>query len=71
MKNQQTEVKHSQSKNAWNVIGTVLDGKYKFARVPYEVLETSEILTTRNKAEALEQAMFISWCFCNADKVPY
>lgn len=68
---QNTEVKHSQSKNAWNVVGTDLGGKYKIARVPYEVVESSEILTTRNKAEALEHAMFISWCFCNPDKVQY
>jgi len=68
---QNTEVKHSQSKNAWNVVGTDLGGKYKIARVPYEVVEGSDILTTQNKAEALEHAMFISWCFCNPDKVQY
>lgn len=28
-------VKHSESKTAWNVIGTVLGGKYKVARCPY------------------------------------
>jgi ribosomal protein L20A (L18A) len=68
---QNTEVKHSQSKNAWNVVGTDLGGKYKIARVPYQVVEGSEIITTRNKAEALEHAMYISWCFCNPDKVQY
>ena len=68
---QNTEVKHSESKNAWNVIGTDWGRKYKIARVPYELVECSEILTTRNKAEALEHAMFISWCFCNSDKVQY
>ena len=36
---QKTEVKHSQSKNAWNVVGTGLGEKYKIARVPYEVVE--------------------------------
>ena len=53
------------------VVGTDLGGKYKIARVPYLVVEDSEILTTRNKAEALEHAMFISHCFCNPDKVQY
>lgn len=68
---QNTKVKHSESKNAWNIIGTDSGGKYKIARVPYLVAEDSEILTTLNKAEALEHAMFISHCFCNPDKVQY
>lgn len=29
------DVKHSQSKTAFNVIGTTLGGKYKIARCPY------------------------------------
>ncbi len=29
------EIKHSESKDAWNVIGTTLGGKYKVARCPY------------------------------------
>jgi len=57
-----TEVKHSLSKTAWNVIGTMIGGKYKIARVPYEVCG-SEITDTRNKAEALEHAIFISEAF--------
>ena len=68
---QNTEVKHSESKNAWNVIGTDLGGKYKIARVPYLVVENSDIMTTRNKAEALEHAMYISFCFNHPDKVQY
>lgn len=66
---QNTIVKHSNSKDAWNVVGTDLAGKYKIAVIPYIVVEGSEILNTRNKAEALEHALFISWCFCNADRV--
>jgi len=67
----ETKVKHSESKNAWNVIGDVCGGKYKIARVPYNQLESkdSEIYNTREKAEALEHAMFISFCFNNPDKV--
>lgn len=66
-----TKVKHSESKNAWNVIGTALGAKYKIARVPYLVVEDDEILTTQNKYEALEHAIFISYCFCNPNKVQY
>ena len=63
-----TKVKHSESKSAWNVIGDTVGAKYKIARVPYLVSD-SEILNTREKAEALEHAMFISFCFNNPDKV--
>jgi hypothetical protein len=63
MKNIKTEVKHSESKNAWNVINTILGCKYKIARVPYVHIPDNDILTTRNKAEAMEHALFISRCF--------
>lgn len=43
-----TKVVHSQSKTAWNVIGEQLGGKYKIARIPYLVVDDSEILTTKN-----------------------
>jgi len=29
------DIRHSESKNAYNVVGTVLGGKYKVARCPY------------------------------------
>jgi hypothetical protein len=64
-----TQVKHSESKNAWNIIGTRAGGKYKIARVPYLVIDDSEITNTREKAEALEHAMFISFCFNNSLKI--
>lgn len=64
-----TKVKHSESKNAWNVIGDTLGGKYKITRVPYLLLDGSEILNTRAKAEALEHAIFISFCFNNPNKI--
>ncbi len=65
-----TEVKHSESKNAWNVIGAVCGGKYKIARVPYNQLESkdSDMYNTRKKVEALEHALFISFCFNNPNK---
>ena len=69
--NLRTKVKHSKSKNAWNVIGDVPGGKYKIARVPYNQLESedSEAYNTREKAEALEHASFICFCFNNPDRV--
>jgi predicted O-linked N-acetylglucosamine transferase (SPINDLY family) len=64
-----TKVVHSQSNTAWNVIGDQLACKYKIARIPYLVVEGSEILTTQNKHEALTHAQFISRCFNNSDKI--
>lgn len=60
------EVKHSEHNAAWNVVGTQLGQNYKIARVPYHVVDGSDMVTTRNKAEALEHAIFIREAF-NAD----
>ena len=67
MKYIKTEVVHSKSKTAWNVIGTCPGGKYKIARCPYHVIDGSEIYNTRSKYEALEHALFISNAF-NSNK---
>lgn len=64
-----TKVAHSQSKPAWNVIGTKLGGKYKIARVPYIIVDGNEELTTIQKHEALLHAKFISFCFNNSDLI--
>lgn len=61
----QTEVKHSQSKSAWNVVGALPGDKYKIARVPYDIIEGRDILNAINKYEALQHALFISSCFNN------
>ena len=63
------KIKHSESKNAWNIIGTRPGAKYKIARVPYLKVDDSEILTTRNKAKALKHAEWISFCFNNSDNI--
>jgi intein-encoded DNA endonuclease-like protein len=63
MKLIKTKVVHSQSKSAWNVIGTTLGAKYKIARVPYVQGINGE------RKEALDHAEFISWCFNNADEI--
>lgn len=64
-----TKVVHSQTKSAWNVVGVYpLGGKYKIARVPYLVI-ADEKINERNKAEALNHAEFISYCFNCSDTI--
>lgn len=60
--NIKTKVVHSESKTAWNVIGTSLGRKYKIARCPY-LITNNEIIDTIEKSEALKHAKFISQCF--------
>lgn len=67
--NIKTKVVHSQSKNAWNVIGTELGKKYKIARLPYLIIEGDEVMTEIEKSTALRQAKFISFCFNNSDRI--
>ena len=66
MRNIRTEVVHSKTKSAWNVIGTDVSEKYKICRCPYVVVDECEVLTTRNKHEAMEHALFISNAFNTA-----
>lgn len=67
--NIKTKVVHSQSKSAWNIVGTYpLGGKYKIARIPYLVCNDDN-LNERNRIEAFEHAYFISHCFNNYDKI--
>lgn len=61
-----TKVVHSETHNSWNIVGTQIGRKHKIARVPYNVSD-SEILNTREKAEALHHATFISECFNKSD----
>lgn len=51
------KVKHSESKTAWNVIGTQLGGKYKIAQCPY-IITKSPLYTVnaKTKAEAEQEA---------------
>jgi len=54
-------VKHSESKNAWNVIGTQLAGKYKIARFPYLHKElNSEEFNMKEKYESFANAIAAS-----------
>ncbi|MBS3993140.1 MAG: hypothetical protein KGZ87_05445 [Bacteroidetes bacterium] len=65
--NIKVQIKHSESKTAWNIIGTKLGGKYKIARVPYIEIANSKSCTEIQKAEALKHAEFISFCFNHSD----
>lgn len=67
--NIKTKVVHSQTKSAWNVVGTILGNKYKIARVPYIVADDFEELTEKFRKEAFEHAEFISYCFNNSDRI--
>lgn len=66
--NIKTKVVHSQSKDAWNIIGTSLGKKYKIARVPY-LVSGNDIIDTKEKSEALLHAEFISKCFNKSDEI--
>lgn len=57
------KVQHSESKPAFNVIGTILGGKYKIARCPYVFLQDGEqrnIINDREREEAEANAKLIS-----------
>ena len=66
--NIKTKVVHSQTKSAWNVIGQSRGNKYKIARIPYTVFN-NEDLGSRERAEALHHAEFISFCFNNSAQI--
>jgi len=62
-----TKVVHSESKTAWNIVGTLPGSLYKYARIPYHITEGSEILSTKEKYNALELALFLSKCINNKE----
>ncbi len=49
-------VKHSETKPAWNIVGTQLGRKYKIARFPYCTNMGSESLEIKERKEALKHA---------------
>ncbi|WP_339889817.1 hypothetical protein [uncultured Flavobacterium sp.] len=63
-----TKVVHSQSKDAWNIVGNALAQKYKIARIPY-LITGNKIIDTKEKSEALLHAEFISKCFNKSDEI--
>lgn len=54
------KIKHSESKTAFNIVGTRIGGLYKIARIPYLVLDKMEKVTAENKAEAEANAKLIA-----------
>jgi len=67
--NIKVEIKHSESKSAWNIIGTVLGGMYKIARVPYSSETGCQITDATLKFESLENAQFIAFCFNHSKEI--
>ena len=55
------KVKHSESKNSWNIIGTALGGRYKISKCDYIINnELSNDLNNREIQEQQANAMLIS-----------
>jgi len=54
------KVKHSESKNAFNVVGTALGGNYKIARCPYFVDNRLVEFSVRDKKECEANAKLIA-----------
>ncbi|WP_165930268.1 hypothetical protein [Flavobacterium sp. GT3P67] len=54
------EVKHSESKEAFNVVGSSLGEHYKIARIPYLVTDTLIEVNNREKKEAELNAILIA-----------
>lgn len=54
------EIKHSETKDAFNICGTLVGDKYKIARIPYLVTKSSMKLTEQDKAQAKYDAQLIA-----------
>ena len=54
------KVQHSISKDAFNIVGTVVGGNYKIARIPYLVIGNVIKVNDREKAEADANAKLIA-----------
>lgn len=54
------DIKHSESKDAFNIVGTVVGGHYKIARIPYLVTESLIEVNRREKLEAQYNSKLIS-----------
>lgn len=67
--NIKTKVVHSESKDAWNVVGISLAKKYKIARVPYLIIKDLEDTNKARKEQARLHAEFISGCFNKSDSL--
>lgn len=59
---QEYEVKHSETKSAWNIVGTRISEKYKIARLPYVADDNFPQITTSNRKLAFDTATFLAKC---------
>ena len=50
------KVKHSETKDAFNVIGNALGGKYKIARCPYNQVRVDGQLSERYNGQEIKEA---------------
>lgn len=54
------EIKHSETKDAFNICGTLVGDKYKIARISYLVTKSSMKLTEKDKTQAKYDAQLIA-----------
>ena len=54
------EIKHSETKDAFNICGTLVGDKYKIARISYLVTKSSMKLTEQDKTQAKYDAQLIA-----------
>ena len=55
-------VKHSETKSAWNIVGTEIGGKYKIARIPYIADDRFPEICSSNRKAAFDTAMYLTDC---------
>lgn len=53
-------IKHSESKDAFNIVGTIVGGHYKIARIPYLVTQSLIEVNRREKLEAQYNSKLIA-----------
>ena len=56
------KVIHSESKPAWNIVNTILGGKYKLVNVPYVRTGVDPEVASANKEEARKLANYLANC---------
>lgn len=62
MSDDRYQVKHSETKAAWNIVGTEIGGKYKIAMIPYVTDSRFPEESTVNRKEAFDTAMYLTAC---------
>ena len=70
--NIKVKIKHSKSIHAWNIVSMLSTGtKYKIAIIPYYQNDKrgNDVLIIKAKAEALEHAEWICFCFNNVNEI--